>query len=316
MEKKYSIRYVKLHFTLRMLEDTELPLNKPSALRGGMGEMLLRANCIRDRDCENCDFESECIVRRTMYSKMEIEPKFMSAGDSVGYVIECEDYRTDFNEGDELKFNLILFGKTIVYFSQYMNAFYALGMNGLGKKHSKFVISEVTNSRNRPLLRGSDIDMGEYQVSTLADYVSFRKKQIMNPNSGVAIPALKLKLQSPLTMKYRGEYLQELKPEALIEALYRRAYMLDCFEGIEAESKPPEEIRYPEITSQNMKPVNVQRYSFRKNEKMNFSGIEGVAFISDVTENVLDYLLAGELIHIGKNSSFGFGRFHISKEGE
>ena len=102
MEKKFSIRYVKLHFTLRMLEDTELPLNKPSALRGGMGEMLLRANCIRDRDCENCDFESECIVRRTMYSKMEIEPKFMSAGDSVGYVIECEDYRTDFNEGDEL----------------------------------------------------------------------------------------------------------------------------------------------------------------------------------------------------------------------
>lgn len=36
-----QVRYVKLHFHLRILEDTQLPKNKVSALRGGMGEMLL-----------------------------------------------------------------------------------------------------------------------------------------------------------------------------------------------------------------------------------------------------------------------------------
>lgn len=80
----FDIRYVKLHFTLRMVEDTVMPKYKASAIRGGLGEMLLRANCIRDRQCEKCDFETECIVRRTMYSKMEIQPRFMSSGDSVG----------------------------------------------------------------------------------------------------------------------------------------------------------------------------------------------------------------------------------------
>ena len=64
-----KIRYIKLHFTVAMLEDTYLPADKVSALRGGMGEMLLRANCVRDRNCACCDFESECIVRRFLYAK-------------------------------------------------------------------------------------------------------------------------------------------------------------------------------------------------------------------------------------------------------
>ena len=89
----YEIRYVKLKFVAVITHDTMMPANKNSALRGGMGEMLLRANCIRDRKCEICDFESECIVRRTMYSKMDIQPSFMSEGDSVGYVISCSDHR-------------------------------------------------------------------------------------------------------------------------------------------------------------------------------------------------------------------------------
>ena len=62
-----AVRYIKLHFTLLLTEDTVLPKSKVSALRGGMGEMLLRMNCVRDRNCENCDFETECIVRRMMY---------------------------------------------------------------------------------------------------------------------------------------------------------------------------------------------------------------------------------------------------------
>ena len=41
----------------------------------------------------------------------------MSEGDSVGYVIECENHAEEFYENEELKFNLILFGNAIVYFS-------------------------------------------------------------------------------------------------------------------------------------------------------------------------------------------------------
>ena len=301
----FDIRYIKLHFTLRMTEDTVMPRYKASAIRGGMGEMMLRANCIRDRDCEKCDFESECIVRRVMYSKMEIQPKFMSSGDSVGYVTECEDYREEFTVGDEWKFNLILFGKNIVYFSQYMSALYALGMNGIGKERSRFEIVSVTNTKGRELLRGNDIAMAEYKVETISDYITFRKKQMdREPFCG------EIKFKTPLTLKYRGELLREIAIEPVFEAARRRVYMLDCFEGIE-NNMMQEEVEYPAVLAEEHRGVSVRRYSTHSDSAMNLQGIEGMMKVEGMADELLETLLAGELVHIGKNTSFGFGRYRI-----
>ena len=307
----FNIRYVKLHFSLRLTEGTLLPTYKTSALRGGMGEMLLRANCISDRNCDDCGFESECIVRRTMYSKMEIEPGFMSKGDSVGYVLECEDYRAEFREGDELKFNLILFGKTTVYFSQFLNAFYALGVNGLGVNKSRFEIADVRNTLGKPLLKGQNITMADYKVMTAADYIQYRMKQL-TAGTGSLPESITMMLQSPLTVKYQGTELRQLNPQALMNTVYRRIYILNCFEGIEMDRYLPEDFPLPEITEQDVHSSRVSRYSFRREQKMIFQGIEGTVELGSLTEKSLKLLLAGELIHIGKNTSFGFGRYHIA----
>lgn len=113
LEKALQVRYIKLHFILAIIGNTRLPADKVSALRGGMGEMILRDNCIRDRNCAQCDFEPECIVRRTVYSKYQANPQFVTTSDSIGYLIECDNSEEDFCEGDLLEFKLILFGKTI-----------------------------------------------------------------------------------------------------------------------------------------------------------------------------------------------------------
>ncbi len=309
LKNSFDIRYVKLHFTIEFIEDTKAPVYKASALRGGMGEMLLRANCVRDRDCDNCDFEPECIVRRTMYSKMEIQPSFMSSGDSVGYVIECEDYHEYFAAGDKMNFNLILFGKTIVYFSQFLNAFYALGMNGLGKELSRFRIISVTNSKNSPILDGSDVNMKNYEIQNVGDYIRYRRGTL-NDNSPRTI-----RFKSPLAQKFMGEELLEFRADALLDAVCRRIFMLDCFEGIESDIHELEFIKsLPQLKVINSKqyPVSIRRFSTRKNSGMYLKGIEGEMQVKEIPEELLDILIAGELIHIGKNTSFGFGRYHIS----
>lgn len=301
----FDIRYVKLHFTLQMAEDTVMPRYKASAIRGGMGEMLLRANCIRDRICDSCDFESECIVRRTMYSKMEIQPKFMSSGDSVGYVTECEDYREEFSEGDGLKFNLIIFGKTIVYFSQYLNALYSLGMDGIGKEHSRFRIVSVRNTMNKELLNGNDINMSEYKVGTIGDYIAYRRRQAeKEPLSG------EIRFRTPLTVKYRGEDIKEFDIESVYEAAKRRIYMLDCFEGIESEVMA-QKADLPEVITEEHHRVSVRRYSNHQESAMLLQGIQGGMTLENIPDEMLDVLFAGELMHIGKNTSFGFGRYRI-----
>lgn len=310
MDKSYrDIRYVKLHFVLRLLEDTMMPKNKNSALRGGMGEMLLRANCIRDRNCEKCDFESECIVRRTMYSKMEIQPGFMSDGDSVGYVIECNDHREQYSRGDTLKFRLTLFGKTIVYFSQYINAFYALGREGIGKNHSRYDIIAVENSKGHQILNGMDVNMSNYQVETLGSYIDYRKRYIQYEGTQT------IDFYSPLTLKYQGRFIQEFQIDAVLEALKRRIYILMCFEGIDSDMDTWRIENIPQMLLEEHHFVSVKRHSNRKRDDILLKGIEGNMLIDDIDEKLIDILIAGEITHIGKNTSFGFGGYRINDGG-
>ncbi len=308
MKDPFNIRYIKLHFTVRFTEDTRIPTYKASALRGGMGEMLLRANCVRDRDCENCDFEKECPVRRIMYADMEKLPDFMHGGEGIGYVIECEDYHEDFQAGDEMRFNLILFGKLIVYFSQCLNAFYALGMNGLGKEKSRFEIASVTNTTGEPVLEGNNVMMERLGISTVRKYVGYRRKKISDGDF-----TWEIRFQSPLSLKYRGEMLSEFRLNALLEGLGRRIYILDCFEGNEAEQVNLDIDPGQDFIEQNSRKVRIPRYSNHQSSKMSWEGLEGKARLQDLPEDLLDWLLAGELVHVGKNTNFGFGRYRVEE---
>ena len=300
-----QVRYSKLYIAVAFSEDAHLPVNKVSALRGGMGEMLLQVNCIKDRDCEHCDFMSDCLVQRTMYSKYEIRPTFLTAGESIGYVLECEDYREEFAAGETLQFQLILFGKTLVYFNQFMQAFTMLGVVGLGKDHAKFRIASVKNERGQVIVGGDELDLGNYCIRMVSDYVERRLAQISERGM-----ENRLIFHTPVTVKYQNEYMQSFQMLPLTEALKRRIYMLDCFEGIESDLRGflPQ---LPEITEQKHSFSLVKRYSNRKNERMELKGIRGYAQTEAMEDDLLELLLAGELIHVGKHTSFGFGRYTV-----
>ncbi|MCM1101233.1 MAG: CRISPR system precrRNA processing endoribonuclease RAMP protein Cas6 [Clostridium sp.] len=303
MEEALRIRYVKLHFTIRFREDARLPVNKVSAIRGGIGEMLLRDNCVRDRDCENCDFEEECIVRRTLYSKFDQKPAFVTTGESAGYVLECENYEEFFPSGETLGFQLILFGKTIVYFSRFLQAVLQLGMAGLGREHAGYDLVSLRNTRGEEILEGENILMGRYRIQTVGDYVRYRMAQDN-------IRENRIVFKTPVTLKYRGVYQEKPDPEMVVTAVFRRLYILDCFENLHCG-----ELRwqgeYPEVAESDFRPMTVRRYSGTHNRKLILSGVKGQMRLAEIPEELLPVLLAGEILHIGKNTSFGFGRYRL-----
>lgn len=305
IQKALQIRYVKLHFKIQFQRDSRLPVNKVSAIRGGIGEMLLCANCIRDRDCGNCDFEEECIVRRTMYSKFNKKPAFVTTGESAGYVLECENYEEFFKAGDILEFQLILFGKTIVYFSQFLQAIYQLGTAGLGKEHARYDLVSIRNTRGKEMLEGQNIRMEHYRVQTIYEYVEYRLNQNIAWEN-------RIHFKTPVTLKYQGVYQDKLALEVVLPAVLRRIYILDCFENLDCEELcwPGE---YPEMLEEDCqeKEITVYRYSNTKEQRIALRGIKGNMQLSDIPQELLSVLLAGEITHIGKNTSFGFGRYRI-----
>ena len=305
MEKKrLSILYIKLQFNLLFEEDTILPEEKVSALRGGMGEMLLRQNCVSDRICEECVFESACIVRKTMYTYMEKKPSFMQGNDSVGYLIECEDYRKNIKAGDTVKFYLTLFGNNIVYFGQYVQAFSQLGMYGIGKNKSRYIIWEIKNMFGQSILKNDIIQMEYFIPEYISDYVERRKiERYLYGCQNTLI------FHTPLSLKFHGEYLQKYSAEGILTALFRRIQMLDYFCEIYLDY--PECKIFPEIIMQSVKKKRIYRYSSTQDSKICLTGIEGFVTLDKIPEEYLGYILAGEILHIGKNSSFGFGRYEV-----
>lgn len=303
----FDIPYIKLHFYTELMADTVMPETKVAALRGGMGEMLLRQNCIADKNCHKCHFHKSCIVQHTFYSVMEKKPAYVTGDESVGYLIECMDRRTKYKKGSRFEFFLTLFGESIVFFNSYLQAFHQLGMAGIGKHHSRFRICGIRNTEGDLLVLGSQIDMRRYVIHTISDYILYRKETLLNMNGKWT-----LTFQTPLSMKHRRYFMQEFYSEALVKGAARRIQMLNYYTG--TESIFPEFAEYPEIDEQRVRKEAVRRYSGTHNSHITLHGISGKVVFQNMPEECLDYLIAGELTHMGRNTSFGFGKYVLRRE--
>ena len=310
MDNKYrrilDIPYIKLHFSLEMQEDCVLSANKASALRGGMGQMLLRSSCVQDRECEKCIFSEECLVQRIMYSPFDIKPPFVTKGESIGFHLECENYQREFSAGDSLEFQLTLFGKTIVYFYQILQAFYMLGQEGLGEGRARYLVSSVTNTNREVIVDGTMIDMSRYRIRSLNEYVDYRILRAGKHHEN------RMVFHTPVSIKYNKTMQTELTPEAVLAALCRRIYMFDCFAGIEADQMDLTG-RIPAMAGQKSWPSKVRRHSTTHDRDIVLRGIKGYLDFEEIEPDLRRLLYAGEILHIGKNTRFGFGRYTMVK---
>lgn len=303
-----DIRYIKLHYTARVMEDTVFPKYKVSALRGGMGDMLINTHCIKDRNCDACEFAGECTVRRTMYSRFDtVKPDFVTEGESIGYLFSCEDYRAEMAEGDTFEFCLTLFGKCIAHFGDFTQALITLGTEGLGKKGmGRFSITEISNSMKKTVYFQPEKGYVNFKILTLEEYVDYRMQKLNYGGGRILV-----RFRSPLALKYKSEFIDDFYVRPILEAVSRRVYMLDCYEDADIPMREITDDELPVLVDSEVRKVSVRRYSSRQDKANNYSGIEGTAILENVSDDILKLLLAGEITHIGKNTKFGFGRYTV-----
>ena len=310
ISRMLDIPYVKLHFKLIFEEEVFLPTNKVPGLRGGMGQMLLNSNCVEnpdvsfeERKCETCRFQSECIVQRIMYSPFVYKPPFVTQGESIGFVLDCQDFNRDYNAGDSLCFDMTLFGQTIVYFNQILQAYHMLGMTGLGTQRGRFHIDRITSTDGQTLVENQMVDMSRYVIRTLSEYVTYRLRNGMKEK--------RMKFHTPVAITYKGSQINEFSPDAVISSVCRRIYMLDCFAGIEVSQYDPGDCM-PVMKAQEARPIFTARYSERQRAKISISGIKGYMDLEHISDDLYALLLAGEITHIGKNTKQGLGRYTLT----
>jgi hypothetical protein len=305
------MKFGKYTCTVRLQRECLLPEFKGSTLRGSFGWALKRAVCIfKGRDCSDCMVRQQCIYART-FEPFSGEAKYKDiAASSPPYCFEPPlDLNTHWLPGSTLKFSLLLFGENNDYLPYYIYALEKMGSAGIGmtmdKKRCPFTLVSVKDN-DRELY-----DSGQMKMTGTPRPVDL---QVGAPGKQ-DLESMGVNLLSPLRIKSKQSFQEQLPFHLLMRGILRRVSSLfTLYDKGEPDLDYTGLIQRAERVKEHFSDlswVDYQRYSSRQKQKTSLGGMTGeVTYQGDLTE-FAPLLHLGSLLHIGKQTSFGLGRFEF-----
>lgn len=293
----YNINYSIIKFDIKFLQDSKLNVNKQSAIRGIIGNTLINENCIMEPDkraCKDCLFNDKCIAQNIF------SPKIKNGAVEEGvspFVIICDDKREFIKKGDIMSFAMIFFSNTISYIPILIRAIKSAGKT-LGIERNKFKLISVFNDKQDEIYDGEIIKPQFVNIKYLQEYIDYR----LSISNDISI----IKIINPIRFKKNKKFNDDLLEEDIINLIKRRLITLATLEERELEIQGDYAI---EIKRKELKWEEFNRYSNRQSSKMSLGGVTGLIELGEISEDAKKLLIAGELIHIGKNTSFGLGDY-------
>lgn len=226
---------------------------------------------------------------------------------------------THYQPGDELGFELVLFGYSVHHFSVCLDAFAELGKRGFGSDKGYFTLSTVDLIQPRgeplPVFRSSG-GLPQWGGPFHCDALSVAGVPDATRMEGVRLEfATRVRLKSGNRLLRRAPSFPELFGR-LLDRLNMLAWVHQGFEITDAEiqEKLLRHARTVELVEDRLRWSEWSRFSTRQQEWMKFGGLLGeVAYGGDLTP-FLPYLRLAEWLHLGGKSSFGLGRVHLKPE--
>jgi CRISPR-associated endoribonuclease Cas6 len=246
-----------------------------SAIRGVFGTALKKVVCINpSKECSGCFASSSCLFY-DFYEKDN--PK----------------YRINLEIGGKLEFDLFLYEEYSLKAPYVISAL-----------HNAFTQIGITKKRIKPdfklYFNGHLIFDGEFKKFENRQ-IEFDEKNI-NPKSKT-----KLFLKTPLRIKENNRFVRDkIKLETILRSIYHRSLKL--------QNKPIEKLPFSpkyNIKDERLSFIDFTRRSNRQKTKMQFGGLIGEIEFDYIDENSYKLLKLGEIIGVGKQVTFGFGRIEV-----
>jgi len=131
------------------------------------------------------------------------------------------------------------------------------------------------------------------------------------------VSQITLNFISPTRIKINGRLISVPEFHHIIRALIHRITLLSfywCDVKMEYDWKNLiEEATDIKIKKCELKWVEWERFSSKQKTKMKFGGFKGKITYTGNFEKFFPFLLLGSHIHIGKNTTFGLGKYCIEK---
>lgn len=289
-QTSFEIRYLPLRISLVSLERAELPPFLGSTLRGVIGQLLYRA------DREAYDF---LYINGNNYNgKRDIVKPYLIIPPEV-----CGTKRI-VEKGEELNFEFILLGNAMKYAFSLSIALQDIYQYGLGAQRYPFCLSQIINSQEQRVLWRKE------------NYYAAGANDLKIPCYGLSdVTGVVVRLCTPLRIRRNGHLLTSISFLTLIRNITNRIMSITERYGGRVNKEEAERLQMlaPNIktTKEDLHLEQLERYSNRLKEKMDFSGLLGeLEFEGDLTPFV-PWLLAAQILHIGRNTTFGMGRIEV-----
>jgi hypothetical protein len=322
------LRILDLGFEIEFLSDVVLPTYKGSTLHGGLGRAFRKLYCTcaeplrtpdeNDSEEQSIHHEAEACPYHFIFETRINDNvfKFLRNVPSVPhpYLLEPPlDEKKEYMAGERLAFTLRIFGSATGYAVNMIEAVALFGRLGVTRASVHFRIVRVTSI-------GAGRKQNVIYDGASNTYLAIPKPYRWKPREESPLShELMIRFLSP-TRLVKSEHLQENVDFLIIlTSLIRRLAALAYYaEGLKNAVKLTEGVN---ISANNVRLIKQdidwkawRRYSNRQSTAMLLGGVVGELTFGNVTEDLLLLLEFGKLLHLGKQTTFGLGKYEIAQK--
>ena len=293
---------------------TERPIHLPeyagSALRGAFGHALRRAACVTAQsDCAGCALLRSCPYPAIFESPPPLDhTRRVYSGVPLPFVVEPPPWgERTLAVGSALSFSTVLIGPALQHLPLVLLAWRQALQRGLGPQQG-------TARLDRVWVEGSDDPVLANAGGPLRSHAPAQTLAL--PVAEAVPPSATLVFDTPLRLQRGGQVLSpaQLTPRDLLMALLRRvANLVELqlggklevdFAALNAHAATitgPHQLGWRDWT----------RHSSRQQQHMVLGGAVGRWTLHGDLAPFWPLLYLGQWLHVGKNASFGLGRYRL-----
>ncbi|MBC8186276.1 CRISPR system precrRNA processing endoribonuclease RAMP protein Cas6 [candidate division KSB1 bacterium] len=309
-----NFSFARLGFSIKAIDTLHLYQFAGSTLRGAFGNILKNIICIHSnkklRVCNNCILKSACIysyIFETPVTDTSTSNRMYTNYAPHPFIIEPPliNQEQEYKKGESVNFHFVLIGNSLKLLPYFIYTFEKMGESGLGKYRSKFELQKVWVDSNN-----EKINIYSKNKRTLSLEYPVQKYSYFDDMT-TSSDKLKIQFITPVRMKHNGKLVRTIEFPIVVTNLLRRITSL-------TQVKDKDGVKIKEMINKSKEVkkiydrtewVDYERYSFRQKSRMKLGGLIGEVHFQGSFNLFYPYLKVGEYIHLGKNTSFGLGKY-------
>jgi hypothetical protein len=274
-------------------------------LRGAFGHALRRISCMtRQKDCNGCPLFSTCPYP-AIFSPPPAEHALQRFTQiPAPYLIEPPSWgEKSLLPGETFSFNLVLCGRALKELPLITLALRQALQRGIGPGDGQAELISLNQEDETPI-----------HTPATGQFAAHSQQILFIPEQDCT--EITLHFSTPLRLQENGHALppNRLTPRALLMAAVRRTSLMAEFHGPQPPDWDFKELTKLAATVHDEKDLKWQdwtRRSARQQQTMKLGGVVGRWMLKGNLMPFLPALHIGQWLHVGKETVFGLGRYHL-----